>query len=473
MPETGTALRVTALSASAQLGGTERMLLDFANRAFEHDIALRVVTPLDGPLVRILKNIGVPTAVVPAPPIMLRGSQQIGHLRSLPPAVLGVWRWQRSLSRHEFVREADVLYSIAFKPHLALALSRRHPVVWHLHEFPPETTGGWWRRLAQWVPDRMIANSAAVGRAWSGAEQVPETAKPLEFPDTGDGRGGAVRAVAANITVVPNGINLDRFKPAERSYWIHDRLRIPHEHRLIGMPAVFARWKGQLEVIRAFDLITDRYPDVHLVIVGGSIYDTLAEKQYGRELMLEIDRAATGEWAVVTPGPGSREQGAVPSGLGGLSDAQGAGPDERFAFERGAPGSELHRLHHLPFQSKVETAYPEFDFAVHYSTRPEPFGRVVVEAMACGVPVIAANEGGPVEILGTGLGSRREAGWLAEPRNPAALAEVFRNALDLPVEVARSIGSAGRRRAEDYYSWRRFAGEVAEVLKLVARSQER
>jgi glycosyltransferase involved in cell wall biosynthesis len=456
------------------------MLLDFANRAFEHDIALRVVTPLDGPLVRILKNIGVPTAVVPAPPMMLRGSQQVGYLRSLPPAVLGVWRWSRRLSAHEFVREADVAYSIAFKPHLALALSRRHPVVWHLHEFPPETTAWWWRRLAQWVPDRMIANSEAVGRAWSAVKRVPETIGRPDPAGTGGGRGGPVRDHAANITVVPNGINLDRFRLVERSYWIHDRLRIPHEHRIIGMPAVFARWKGQLEVIRAFELITDQYPDVHLVIVGGSIYDTLAEKQYGKELMLEIDRAATGEWAVVTTGAGSRElvagsgeQGQVPSGLSGLSDGPDASPTEKSADEGTTPGSLLPQLHHLPFQSKVEIAYPEFDFAVHYSTRPEPFGRVVVEAMACGVPVIAANEGGPIEILGGGIGSRREAGWLAEPRNPEALAAVFRSALDLPVEVARSIGEAGRRRAEDYYSWRRFAGEVAEVLKLVSRSRAR
>jgi len=53
-------LRVTALAASAQLGGTERVLLDFAARAFEHDVVLRVLTPKDGPLIDILNQIGVP-----------------------------------------------------------------------------------------------------------------------------------------------------------------------------------------------------------------------------------------------------------------------------------------------------------------------------------------------------------------------------------------------------------------------------
>jgi glycosyltransferase involved in cell wall biosynthesis len=456
------------------------MLLDFANRAFEHDIALRVITPLNGPLVRILKNIGVPTEVVPAPEGMLKGSQQIGFVRSIPSALLGVWRWSRQLAKHEFIRDADVYYSIAFKPHLALAAARKHPVVWHLHEFPPETTGGLWRRLARRVPDALIANSEVVGRDWGNGER---------------GTGKEAAASRQLTTVIPNGINLDRFKPAERSYWIHDRLYIPREHRLIGMPAVFARWKGQLEVIRAFEQITDEFEDVHLVIVGGSIYDTLAEQKYGKELMLEIDRAATGEWQVVSTGglrlsgekgrreeggelKGSREEGVVPEG----SRVQEAVPSEAHpasepessasAFdehkENTPPSSHLPRIHHLPFQKKIETAYPEFDFAVHYSTRPEPFGRVVVESMACGVPVIAAYEGGPIEILGGGIGSRREAGWLAEPRNPDALADILRGALKLPKNLAQSIGEAGRRRAEDLYSWRRFAGEVAGVLRAVA-----
>jgi glycosyltransferase involved in cell wall biosynthesis len=130
----------------------------------------------------------------------------------------------------------------------------------------------------------------------------------------------------------------------------------------------------------------------------------------------------------------------------------------------------LQRVHLFPFQAKIERVFPELDLAVHYSLRPEPFGRVIVEAMACGIPVVAADEGGPREILGpgTGPGPGREAGWLAEPRRPKALAEVLRSALSLSPEDMRAIGEAGRRRAEDHYSWRRFAAGVAGVLKRAA-----
>ncbi len=427
--ETDTVLRVTAVTASAQLGGTERMLLDFASRAFEHDIALKVLTPLKGPLVQIFKDLGIPTAVVPAPESMLQGSQQVGHLRSLPPALAGLWRWSRDLARHEYFQDSDVAYSVAFKSHLALALARRHPVVWHLHEFPPVRTGSIWRFLAHRIPDLLIANSEAVGKAWG---------ESLTSKDRLSGR----------ARVVPNGINLDRFKPAERTYWIHDKLGIPHDHRLIGMPAVFARWKGQIEVLDAFSQISDEFPDVHLVIVGGSIYDTLAEREFGRELEIEVNRVATGEWAVV----------GVP----------GATPVNPPPAPPPSVPSLTPRAHLLPFQPKIERTFPEFDLAVHYSLRPEPFGRVIVEAMACGIPVIAANEGGPQEILGDGIGSRRESGWLAEPRDPAALAEILRAALTIDEEESKSIGAAGRRRAEDHYSWRHFSADVANVLKKAA-----
>jgi glycosyltransferase involved in cell wall biosynthesis len=451
------------------------MLLDFASRAFEHDIALRVITPLKGPLVQIFKNMGIPTEVVPAPESMLRGSQQVGHLRSLPAALGGLWKWSRRLVQHEFIRDADVTYSVAFKSHVALALGRYHPVVWHLHEFPPSTTGRLWRVFARWTPDAVIANSKAVGSAWGGKERTggrngSDTAVPSHRH--------TARPSYARNSVVPNGINLDRFKPAERTFWIHDRLGIPRDHRLVGMPAVFARWKGQIEAIEAFSLIADYHPDVHLVIVGGSIYDTLAEREFGRELEIELNRVATGEWAVVGV-PSAGEQGTVngsaaPRQNGSQVDGRADGthtpqpPVSDIQPEDFAPPYLLPRVHLLPFQAKIERVFPEFDLALHYSLRPEPFGRVIVEAMACGIPVIAADEGGPREILGSGSGTRREAGWLAEPRKPAALAEVLRTALELPDSETRSIGEAGRRRAEDVFSWRHFAADVAGVLKGVA-----
>lgn len=388
----GKPLRVTAVTAAAQLGGTERVLLDFAARAFEHDIALRVVTPRHGPLVDILNEIGVPTEVVPGPTRMMRGSRRVGSLVAIPGALVGLAQWARRLSRHPFVTDTDLLYAVAFKAYVGSA-RQRVPAVWHLHEYPPAVTGPFWTSLGHRVPVALVANSRGVAAAWRPKYRGPP------------------------IGVVENGVDLDRFRPRQRTGWIHQRLGLDRAKRLVGMPAVLARWKGQLEVVHGFERIAERYADVDLVFVGGTIYDTLVERDFEARLRATIARAN--------------------ARLG-------------------------KRVHLLPFQAKVELVYPEMDAVVHYSLRPEAFGRVILEAMACGVPVLAAGEGGPVELVGEG-------GWLVAPREPAALAERLGALLDLTRETLGNVGAAGRLRAEDHYSARAFARGVASVLRTAAR----
>ncbi|MCH8145571.1 MAG: glycosyltransferase family 4 protein, partial [Gemmatimonadetes bacterium] len=249
-------LRVAAIGASGQLGGTERVLLDLAANASDLGIDLRVVVPKGGPLIAALAECGVPAAVVEAPPRLLRGSQQPGHLWTAAPALFGLLQWSKRLRDHEFISNADLIYTISFKPHLAAAFGRLRPVVWHLHEFPPESTGGFWRFLARRIPDALIANSTAVAESWG-----PPTALP-----------------PSRLTAIWNGADVDRFTPRRPTKWIHQRLGIPHDRRLIGMPAVLAGWKGQREVMEAFRLIQDEFSDVHLVLVGGAIYDSVAER---------------------------------------------------------------------------------------------------------------------------------------------------------------------------------------------------
>ncbi|GFE68190.1 glycosyltransferase [Chroococcus sp. FPU101] len=58
------------------------------------------------------------------------------------------------------------------------------------------------------------------------------------------------------------------------------------------------------------------------------------------------------------------------------------------------------------------------DLIAHTSILPEPFGRVIVEAMLCGRPVIAAGEGGVRELI-----ENEKTGWLFASGNAQQLAE--------------------------------------------------
>jgi len=395
-------LTVACVSVSAALGGSEWSLLDFAHRAAGHDIRAGVILPKDGPLAAELKKAGVTTAIAPAPADLLALSQQemlsLGGLFTLST---GLARWSRAIAaeaRKLFGSPPAVLYSNGFKAHLAAALCVGPKHVWHLREFPPGKTGALWRLVAGALPTSSIANSRAVAEAWQVA---------------------GFRAPA----VVYNGVDLARFRPAPPTHWIHEYLGLPPSARLIGMPAVFARWKGHLKVVEAFEQAATELPDTHLVLVGGAIYDTKAERGFAEELVKRVGR----------------------SSLGG---------------NMGAPKLN-DRIHFLKHSAEPWTLYPEFDVAVHFSTRPEPFGRVIAEALASGVPPIAARAGGPVEIVEDGA-----TGWLVEPGDAGALAQTMVRAANLMrTPAGAALRTACRARAEAMFSADRYAGEVAGVLR--------
>ena len=96
------------------------------------------------------------------------------------------------------------------------------------------------------------------------------------------------------------------------------------------------------------------------------------------------------------------------------------------------------------FREDIWRELAAFDVLVHASIVPEPFGQVVIEGMAAGLAVIAADEGGPAEVIADG-----QTGRLFRSRDPDSLAAAMR-ALRADEDERRRLGEAARRAAEDY-----------------------
>jgi glycosyltransferase involved in cell wall biosynthesis len=173
------------------------------------------------------------------------------------------------------------------------------------------------------------------------------------------------------------------------------RLGIPVDVPVVGSIARLMQCKDQASLVEAFRVVHGWYPDAHLVIAG-----------------LPAD--------------------AAPDGRGNYRDYL-----ERRVAELGLKDA-VRFTGFLP-HDEVASLYAAFDIFVHPSVE-EPFGLVLVEAMACRRPVIAVDGGGVPEIIRTG----RE-GVLLPPRRPDAIADAIVGLLGNPEQTAAMVRAALER----------------------------
>jgi glycosyltransferase involved in cell wall biosynthesis len=208
----------------------------------------------------------------------------------------------------------------------------------------------------------------------------------------------------SRIALVPSGVNLERFSPRGSAV-----PRRPGRHRVLSIGRLVER-KGFADVVASMRYV----PDAELVIVGGSADP--ADPQAHR--LLEL---------------------AEHCGVSDRIELAGSVPPERVA--------QWYR------SADVLAAAPWY----------EPFGLTPLEAMACGVPVVASAVGGLLDTVVDGV-----TGDLVPPRDPRALGGALRALLRDDVR-RRSYAAAALDRARSAYSWPRAALQVecvyAEVLE--------
>jgi len=98
----------------------------------------------------------------------------------------------------------------------------------------------------------------------------------------------------------------------------------------------------------------------------------------------------------------------------------------------------------------------------------EPFGIVPLEAMACGVPIVASAVGGLLDTILDGT-----TGVHVPPRDPGALQAALASLLADP-QRRSSLGAAGAQRACKRYGWNRIASDTLAVYaSIIARGRAR
>lgn len=155
------------------------------------------------------------------------------------------------------------------------------------------------------------------------------------------------------LTVIQRGVDVDYFQQRTlaqgwRQALLTDYPQLANK-RILMMPGRISRWKGQLGFLDIMRKLVDQRPDIHGIVVGG-----------------------------VEPGK------------------------ERFMAELEAARQRLGLTEQVTFlgqRNDMAELYRLADLVCHLSTKPEPFGRTVTEALASGTPVVAYNRGGAAETL--------------------------------------------------------------------------
>ncbi|MBW4654699.1 MAG: glycosyltransferase [Kaiparowitsia implicata GSE-PSE-MK54-09C] len=215
------------------------------------------------------------------------------------------------------------------------------------------------------------------------------------------------------VEVVYNGFNAALYQhhraaatALRHALGLGDRLVIGHFSRL-------SPWKGQHVLI---DALSHCSPNVVALFVGDALF---GEEAYADQLRQQVAALGLGD-----------------------------------------------RVHFLGFRDDIPQLMTLCDLVAHTSTAPEPFGRVIVEAMLCGTPVVAAAAGGVMELVEPG-----QTGWLTPPSDADALAQVIQTVQAQP-EQTRAIAHHAQMVAAQRFELSHTNAQIDRIMQQLVPQQQ-
>lgn len=211
--------------------------------------------------------------------------------------------------------------------------------------------------------------------------------------------------------VIPNGFRI----PAERTSRqevkaLRTKLGIPPDAWTVLMAGRLAHWKGQHVLLEALKTV----PAAHAVLLGDALF-TEEDRQYAQQLHTQAD---------------------APELTG--------------------------QIHFAGFQSETTAYFDMADVVVHASVHPEPFGRVIVEGMLAGKPVVATRAGGAAEIV-----RQEQTGLLVEPGSAKDLAAALLRLQNAPA-FAAGIAQQAQQTAQETYALHAVQEKIEAVIRQTA-----
>lgn len=213
------------------------------------------------------------------------------------------------------------------------------------------------------------------------------------------------------IHILYNIIDFEKYQP-----------RMPNPPDLIkkegeiwyGMIGAITPLKGQDLFLEAARRVSDSIPNSRFIIVGTNFYKTEALLNYERDLHLQIQTSP-------------------------LKD----------------------RVIFLGFRDDIPAVLSTFDVLIQPNRGPEGLGRSVLEAMACGVPVIAVDRWGPAELI-----KDLQTGLLFSWMNVEALAEKM-ICLGKEIVIRKKLGENARKWVHENLVPEKIADEFIRILKSI------
>jgi glycosyltransferase involved in cell wall biosynthesis len=217
-------------------------------------------------------------------------------------------------------------------------------------------------------------------------------------------------------TVIPNAVDLEQFnESAESSAGIRAEFGWHRSHKVFVLVGRVVSWKGQDHFMKAIAEARKTDPSIRGLIVGD--------------------------------GESSASNDAYSARLRSLVSDLGLDDSVKFAGHR----------------TDIPSIMKSADAVICASSLPEPFGRVIIESMAVGTPVVATNAGGATDIITDGVN-----GMLVPARNSAALAQAMLR-LSQDSALAQKLRSAAIQTVADRYTVSRHVEQVCDIYRSISR----